>query len=82
LVLHVFQGGAVVPGPFLVMDDTYRPKRRRLHDTQPSKGGGREPYSRGTVVGLFRCFVVIDLKVGPFKPEYAGRMNFYLVRCG
>jgi len=25
-----------------------------------------------------RCFVVIDLKVGPFKPEYAGKMNFYL----
>lgn len=24
-----------------------------------------------------RCFVVIDLKVGPFKPEYAGKMNFY-----
>jgi hypothetical protein len=25
-----------------------------------------------------RCFVVIDLKVGQFKPEYAGKMNFYL----
>jgi len=25
-----------------------------------------------------RCFVVIDLKVGPFQPEYAGKMNFYL----
>ena len=25
-----------------------------------------------------RCFVVIDLKVGPFKPDYAGKMNFYL----
>jgi predicted nuclease of restriction endonuclease-like (RecB) superfamily len=25
-----------------------------------------------------RCFVVIDLKVGPFKAEYAGKMNFYL----
>ena len=24
------------------------------------------------------CFVVIDLKMGPFKPEYAGKMNFYL----
>jgi predicted nuclease of restriction endonuclease-like (RecB) superfamily len=24
-----------------------------------------------------RCFVVIDLKMGPFKPEYAGKMNFY-----
>jgi predicted nuclease of restriction endonuclease-like (RecB) superfamily len=25
-----------------------------------------------------RCFVVIDLKMGGFKPEYAGKMNFYL----
>jgi predicted nuclease of restriction endonuclease-like (RecB) superfamily len=24
-----------------------------------------------------RCFVVIDLKRGSFKPEYAGKMNFY-----
>ena len=23
-------------------------------------------------------FIVIDLKVGPFKAEYAGKMNFYL----
>lgn len=25
-----------------------------------------------------RCFVVIDLKMQPFKPEFAGKMNFYL----
>jgi predicted nuclease of restriction endonuclease-like (RecB) superfamily len=25
-----------------------------------------------------RCYVVIDLKVTEFKPEYAGKMNFYL----
>ena len=25
-----------------------------------------------------RCFVVIDLKARPFKPEHAGKMNFYL----
>ncbi len=25
-----------------------------------------------------RCYVVIDLKVEPFKPEFAGKMNFYL----
>ena len=24
------------------------------------------------------CYVVIDLKIGEFKPEYAGKMNFYL----
>lgn len=25
-----------------------------------------------------RCFVAIELKVGGFQPEYAGKMNFYL----
>lgn len=25
-----------------------------------------------------RCFVVIELKTGEFKPEYAGKLNFYL----
>lgn len=25
-----------------------------------------------------RCYVIIDLKVGDFKPEYTGKMNFYL----
>lgn len=25
-----------------------------------------------------RCFVVVDLKIGGFKPEHAGKMNFYL----
>lgn len=25
-----------------------------------------------------RCYIVIDLKVQPFKPEFAGKMNFYL----
>ncbi len=31
----------------IVVDDTYRPKRRRLHDTQFSKGGIRDKYSTG-----------------------------------
>jgi len=25
-----------------------------------------------------RCYIVIDLKVGEFKPEYTGKLNFYL----
>ena len=25
-----------------------------------------------------RCFVVVELKIDDFKPEYAGKMNFYL----
>ena len=25
-----------------------------------------------------RCYVVVELKTGGFKPEYAGQLNFYL----
>jgi hypothetical protein len=25
-----------------------------------------------------RCYVVLELKVGKFKPEYIGKLNFYL----
>jgi hypothetical protein len=24
------------------------------------------------------CYVALELKTGPFKPEYAGKLNFYL----
>jgi hypothetical protein len=27
---------------------------------------------------LLRCFVVIELEMGDFKPEYSGMMNFYI----
>lgn len=39
-------------GTFLVVDDTYRPVRRKLHDTQFSKGGIREKYSSGNFDGI------------------------------
>jgi RRXRR protein len=52
------------PGPFFTVDDTYRPVRRRLHDTQPSQGGIREPYSTGTVAGL-RKGLLIGTPRGP-----------------
>jgi hypothetical protein len=39
-------------GPFIVVDDRYRPVRRRLHDTQPSTGGIRYPYSSGNFNGV------------------------------
>ena len=35
-----------------VIDDTYRPTRRRLHDTQPKKGNIREKYSTGNFKGI------------------------------
>lgn len=48
----------VAPGPFLVVDDTYRCVRRKLHDTQPAKGGVRAPYSRGNVRGLRKGLLI------------------------
>jgi hypothetical protein len=43
----------------VVVDDTYRPVRRQLYDTEPQKGGIREGYSTGTVFGLRK-----GLKIG------------------
>jgi len=45
-------GAYIQPNNFIVVDDGYRPKRRRLHDTQPSKGGIREKYSEGNYKGI------------------------------
>jgi hypothetical protein len=39
-------------GKFIVVDDTYRPVKRRLHDTQYSKGHIRYPYSQGNFAGI------------------------------
>jgi predicted nuclease of restriction endonuclease-like (RecB) superfamily len=40
--------------------------------------GGRDVYLDLLFYHLnLRCFVVVDLKKGEFKPEYAGKMNFY-----
>lgn len=39
-------------GKFIIVDDTYRCKRRKLHDTQPAKGNIREKYSSGNFKGI------------------------------
>jgi hypothetical protein len=48
----------VEPGRFVVVDDSYRPVRRQLHDTQPGRGGERAVYSRGTVFGLRKGLLI------------------------
>jgi hypothetical protein len=58
LACAVGHGASVEPGWFIVVDDTYRPVRRRLHDTQPAPGGRREPYSTGTVFGLRKGLLI------------------------
>ena len=39
-------------GKFIIVDDSYRPVRRRLHNTQFSKGHIRYPYSQGNFNGV------------------------------
>ena len=58
LACAVGTGEHVEPGAFLVVDDTYRPVRRQLHDTQPTKGGRRDAYSTGTVAGLRKGLLI------------------------
>ena len=52
IATDIFQKQYIPEGRFVVVDDTYRPIRRRLHDTQFSKGGIRYPYSTGSFKGI------------------------------
>ncbi len=40
--------------------------------------GGEELKDPYHLEFLLRCFVAVELKVGPFQPEHAEKMNFYL----
>ena len=41
--------------------------------------GGDDFYINPLFYNLnLRCYVVVELKTGEFKPEYAGQLNFYL----
>jgi len=72
LAVDVGIGQQVDEGRFIVVDDSYRCVRRKLHDTQFAKGGIREDYSRGTVFGLRK-----GLLVGTPKRtgQLCGKMN-------
>ena len=69
----------VEPGRFLVVDDTYRPVRRRLHDTQPAKGGIRATYSRGTAFGVQKGLLIgaANGKTGRLCGEKNGKFRYY-----
>jgi len=46
---------------FIYVDDSYRCTRRRLHDTQYSKGNIRYPYSSGSFKGISKgCIIGFD----------------------
>jgi predicted nuclease of restriction endonuclease-like (RecB) superfamily len=45
----------------------------------PLQVGGQDYYLDLLFYHLrLRCFVVFELKIEEFKPEFAGKMNFYL----
>ncbi|MBS1807579.1 MAG: RRXRR domain-containing protein [Acidobacteria bacterium] len=58
LALAVHYNQPIPRGPMVIVDDTYRPVRRKLHDTQFNKHGKREGYSRGTVFGLRKGLLI------------------------
>jgi hypothetical protein len=72
-------GVPVAPGSFIIVDDTYRPVRRKLHDEQPAKGGIRETYSRGTVFGVQKGRLIGSRngKIGQLCGEKQGRYRYY-----
>lgn len=48
-----------IPNENLIyVDDNYRPIRRRLHDTQPSKGGIRAKFSTGNFKGIRKNTII------------------------
>jgi hypothetical protein len=69
----------VEPGPFVVVDDTFRPIRRQLQTVGPTKGGAREPVVHGTVNGLRRGLLigVPKGKRGLLFGEAQGRYRYY-----
>jgi hypothetical protein len=79
LACAVTTGASIEPGRFLTVDDTYRPVRRRLHNTQPSPGGVRAAYSRGTVFGVRKGLLIgaNNGKVGQLCGEYRGGYRYY-----
>jgi hypothetical protein len=69
-------------GKLIIIDDSYRPVRRRLHDTQFSKGHIRYPYSQGNFSGIRKGTICeLGTMCGGTK-KYAWLHNWYHYRIG
>jgi hypothetical protein len=82
LACEVGPGMRVELGPFVVVDDTYRPKRRKLHYTQPAKDNVRRKYSCGTVFGLRKGLLICTQRgiTGQLCGEKKGAYRYYDVQ--
>ncbi len=71
----------IEPGTFRIVDDTYRPIRRKLHDEQPAKGGIRAVYSHATIFGVQkgRLIGARNGNVGQLCGETTGSYRYYTV---
>jgi RRXRR protein len=78
LAVDIGVGSRVEPGCFIIVDDTYRPVRRKLHDTQPAISGIRAPYSKGTVFGFRKGLLIGTPRgLGRLCGEYKGTYRYY-----
>jgi hypothetical protein len=69
-------------GTLIIVDDSYRPVRRKLHYTQPAKRNIRRPYSKGNFKGIrkgTKCELGI---IGGGTKKYAFIYNWYHYRIG
>jgi hypothetical protein len=69
----------VETGRFVVVDDSYRFFRRKLHDTQPARSGVRDFFARGTVFGVQKGLLIKAASgtVGRLCGEADGKYKYY-----
>jgi len=79
LAVEVNCGEYVSEGRFLVVDDTYRCVRRKLHNIKSSKDGVRKKYSQGSIKGLGKGITVGTKKgnTGQLCGENRGSFRYY-----
>lgn len=79
LAVNVNMGEYVAPGKFLVVDDTYRCIRRKLHYSNIKCGGTREKNSCGTVYHLQKGKIVgtKKAKTGQLCGENRGSFRYF-----
>ena len=78
LAADVTTGEYIKPGPLLIVDDTYRCVRRKIHDSNLKKGGKKEKYSHGSVQFLHKGLIIGTSKgkTGQLCGENIGKLRY------